>query len=196
MAELMSVRHVRWLLRYRLHALGEDVIVQNRCVGRHSRLDVGNMRKHFVVDLNQLQCLTGDCKTGRHNGGDGMSIVEGLAARHNVFESVVQTLIAVGVVREIRGRQHRLDAVEGQRLCRVDAFDAGMRVGTSEYEAVQHAGHVHIGTETGLSGHLVDAIGTKRSSADDLELLAGPGGGAILWHNVPPPSAAAFVDHW
>ena len=52
------------------------------------------------------------------------------------------------------------DAVEGERTSSVDAFDAGMCVGASENEAVKHAGHVHIRAETGLPGHLVDAVGT------------------------------------
>ena len=71
MAELMPVGDVRWLLRLRLHALGEDVFVQDRGIGRHRRLDIGNMRKHLVVDLDQLQRLSGDRRTNRRDGGDG-----------------------------------------------------------------------------------------------------------------------------
>src|SRR5262249_27839425 len=43
--------------------------------------------------------------------------------------------------------------------------------------------------EAGLPGHLVNAVGTQRSRADDLELLRRPSGGAILWHLGPPALA-------
>ena len=49
-------------------------------------------------------------KTGYRNGGDGVTIIEHLIARHAVDEDVVHALIAIGEIGEIGAGDHRLDA--------------------------------------------------------------------------------------
>src|SRR5262249_46159811 len=88
MAELMPACDVWWPRCLWLHTLSKDVLVQDRGVGRHCRFDIGNMRKHLIVYLDQFQRPSGDRRTNRRNGGDGMAVVKRLAARHDVLESI------------------------------------------------------------------------------------------------------------
>src|SRR5262245_10317456 len=123
-----------------------------------------------------------------------MSIIERLAARHDVLECIAQALVDVRVVGKVCGRQHRLDPVQVQRPCRLATFDARVCVWASKHEAPKHAGHVHVRAKASLAGYLVDAVRTRGSRADNLELLAGSTGRAVLWHNEPPRLARAAAS--
>src|SRR5262249_10315460 len=76
MAELMPAGDVGCLSRFRLHTLSEDVFVQDGGALRLCRLDIGNMRKHFIVYLDHFQRQWGDRRTNRRNSCNGMAVVK------------------------------------------------------------------------------------------------------------------------
>ncbi len=81
---------VRGLGRLFGQALGEHVRVQQRRVGRHRRLDVDHVRQDLVVDLDQIERRFGDRGGRRGDRGDGVAVVQRLAARHHVQRQVAQ----------------------------------------------------------------------------------------------------------
>ena len=81
--QFVALDDVGRLFRVRpLHALGTQVIVQDRRAGLH-RLDrVDDVRQHLVFDLDQFQRLLGDRLAGRGDGRDRMAFPIDLLARH------------------------------------------------------------------------------------------------------------------
>jgi hypothetical protein len=181
MAELVAAHDVGGLLGLRLHAVGEDGAVQDRRAGLHRLVDVGHVRQHFVVDLDQLQGFARRARIHRRDRGDGMALIQRLLARHDVVENVVEPGIAVGVILEVVAGHDRLHAGQLLGLGGVDLPDARVGVRRAQDAANQHAGRGGIGAEPGAARHLVDAVGAQRAAADDLEvalvLL-----GAVEWH--------------
>ena len=65
--------------RARLHAFGEDVLVQHGGIGRHGRGDIEHGRQRLVVDLDQRQRGLGNVHVdgghGRHRLADPVHLV-------------------------------------------------------------------------------------------------------------------------
>ncbi len=108
---------VRGLGRRRLDAAGDHVLEQQWRIGRHCRIDVDDMRQDLVVDLDQRRRLVGGVLVDRRDRGDGMTLVEGLLARHDVAGDVpeillhpLRALVFEFLVGKIGGGDHRLDA--------------------------------------------------------------------------------------
>ena len=159
------------------HALGHGLVraalVEHGRAGFHRLVDVGHVRQHLVVDLDQLQRLTRHLLGNGGNGRDRVAVIERFLARHDVLEDVGD--VVGHRLGEVPARHHRLDAFEGLGLRGVDRADARMGVGAAQDLAHQHSGHRHVGAVARPARHLVDAVGAHRAGADDAE-LAGEGG--------------------
>ena len=68
--------------RPRLNALGQDVVVQHRSIGRHRGRNIEHGRQRLVVHLDQRQRRLGDMRVHGGNGRDRLSDPVDLAARH------------------------------------------------------------------------------------------------------------------
>jgi hypothetical protein len=86
------------------------------------------MRQPLVGDLDQLECLA--CCPGIDGGhrGDRMAVVERCRPGHAIVEQVAMRLVTTGEVRQVRGRDHRLDALQRLGARGVDADDPRMGV--------------------------------------------------------------------
>ena len=162
-----------------------QLLVQDRGIGMHRRIDVGDVRQDLVVDLDQAQRATGDGGADGGDGGDRVTVVERLLARHDVVADVKKIVVAIV---EIIARDDGLHARQGGGLRGVDGADPRMSVGAAQDPADQHAGRTHIGAEARAPGYLVEAVGPHRTGADDGESLPIPVGFLVKRH-VSPPSA-------
>ena len=140
-------------------------------------LDVDDVRQHLVLHVDQFQRLVGNRLRGRGDRGDGVTLVQRLAARHAVARQVAEVhrpfadeRLFRGDVGEVLGGHHRLHAGQLQRLGRIDRHDAGMRMRRALHLAPQHAGHHHVGAELRAAGDLVHAVRTDRAGADNLQI--------------------------
>ena len=181
---------VRRLGRHRLHALGDQMVVQQRCTVLHRLGDVDDVRQHLVLDLDQRQGRIGNGVGGGRDRGDGMALIERLLAGHDVARDVAQVDLhlaggddQVGLLGEVLRRHHGFYARQLLGGRDVDRLDQGVGVRAAQHLADQLAGHVEVGAETGAARHLVGAVGTVRTRADPLVLL--------LAHRVAPLMSAA-----
>ena len=173
MAVLAALGDVGRLAGLGLDALGEDVVVQHGRRGLHRLVDIGHMRQHLVVDLDELQRLPGRAGIDRGDRGHRMAVIERLLARHAVVEDVVHGGIAIGEIGQVGRGDHRLHAGQLLRLRGVDLPDRRVGVRASENAPDQLAGHVEVRAVAGAARHLVDAVGTDRTGADGCEVPAG-----------------------
>ena len=174
--EADHLRDVGGLIGLGLDAGGEDIVVHERRIGRHRRLDIHNVRQDLIRNLDQIERLLGDRGRGRRDGGDGVPFVERLALCHAVERQVAQIVRRSADMRLVRryvgkigAGDDRLHARKRQRLSDIDRNDTGMRVRAALDPAPQHAGHRHVGAEIGAAGDLVDPIGTDRAGADEAQ---------------------------
>ena len=174
--EADHLRDVGGLIRLGLDAGGEDIVVHERRIGCHRRLDIHDVRQDLIRNLDQIKRLLGDRGRGRRDGGDGVSFVERLALCHAVERQVAQIVRRSADMRLVRryvgkigAGDDRLHARKRQRLSDIDRNDTGMRVWAALDPAPQHAGHRHVGAEIGAAGDLVDPIGTDRAGADEAQ---------------------------
>ncbi|OWK21852.1 hypothetical protein AJ88_12415 [Mesorhizobium amorphae CCBAU 01583] len=141
-AVLRALGDVGRLDRLLLEALGEDGIVDQGGVVVHRLIDIGDMRQHLVVDLDQLQRLPRRAGVDGRHRCHSVAVIERLAARHAIVEDVIHGRIAIGEVRQIGRGDHRLHAGKLLRFRGVDLRDFRMRVRASENAPDQLAGHV------------------------------------------------------
>ena len=106
----------------------------------HRLVDIGDMRQHLVVDLDQLQRLPGRAGVDGGDRGHRMAVIERLLARHAVVEDVVHGGIAVGEIGQVGGRDHRLHARQLLGLRGVDRADDRVGVRAAQDLADQLAG--------------------------------------------------------
>ena len=99
------------LVGLRSHAGGEQVVVQDRRIRRHRRFDIDNERQHFVLHVDQLQRFIGDRLSRGGDGGDGVALIQRLAARHDVQRQVAEVHRAFAhetlLPRRLRGNPRR-----------------------------------------------------------------------------------------
>ena len=168
------------LIRCRLDALGEHLLVQDRCVGLHRIDDVDDMRQDFVIDFDQLQRRSRDGFAGRRHRGHRVPVIHRLFAGHHVAGDIVeiddQLARRRGFVRQIGkivAGDDRLDA--GQRFSAfVVSMDLMIRVGVGAAQnlADQLSGQIVIGRIAGGTGYLVDrVVALLRIGADDFKVL-------------------------
>ena len=155
---------------------GSTPSVKMRCgcrtgaFGLHRLIDIGDVRQDLVVDLDQLQRLAGDGGADRRDGRNGMAVIERLLARHAVVEHVAACRDRHRSGREVGAGDDGLYAGQLLGLRGVDLLDLGMGVRRAQDEADELAGRGRVGAEFGAAGDLVDAVGTQRPGADDLNL--------------------------
>ena len=155
-----------------LEALGEDGVVEHGRGALHRLVDIGHMRQHLVIDLDELQRLPGRAGVDGGDRGHRMAVIERLLARHAVVEDVVHGGIAIGEVGQVGRGDHRLHAVKLLRLRGVDLPDRRVGVRASEDAPDQLAGHVEVRAVAGAARHLVDAVGADRTRADRCEVAS------------------------
>ena len=148
--------------------LGHEVFMEDRGVvlhrfrGRHYR------GQDFVVDLDQGDGLLGHVDAGGRDAGDGVPLVDDLCFSHDLVAGVGPL-----TVRQVFGGHDRAHAVEGFGLAGVDGLDPGVRVGTPEHLAEEHARGVEVGAVLRGSGDLVRTIMPDGPGADDVVLFRG-----------------------
>ena len=156
---------------------GEQIVEQQRRAIRHGGFGVDDVRQHFILDVDQRDRRVGDGRGGGGDGGEGVALIEHLAARHAVQRHVAEVGRAfadegflAGNVGNVGGRDDGLHARQRQGLRGVDRHDARMGMRTALDFANEHAGHGEVGAELRLPRHLVDAVRADRAGADDLEV--------------------------
>ena len=152
------------------HGFVGAAFVEDRGAVGDGLVDVRDVVEHLVVDLDRLQRLLGDVARAGGNGGDGVTVIKRLFARHAVVENVGGGIV-IGDLSEVGAGDDGVDALDRLGRRRVDGFDAGVGVRAAQHLADQHPRRSDVGTEAGLAGDLVDAIGAQGARADDLELL-------------------------
>jgi hypothetical protein len=81
---------VRGLFRLRVNALGKEVVVQQRCIRRHRRLDVDHVRQRLILDFDQLYRLGGDNRRQRSHRGHRMTFVKRPVPCHDIARQVAE----------------------------------------------------------------------------------------------------------
>ena len=194
--EIHPLGDVRRLGRLGLEVRREQVLVQDRRVVRHRRLDVDDVGQHLVFDVDQVERRVADRLRDGRNRGNRVSLIKCLVARHAVAREVAEVHRPFADERLFRwnigkvvGGDDRAHAWQLQRLARIDRHDARMRVRRALHLAPQHARHHHVRAEHGAAGDLVHAVGTDRTRADNSQI------GANVIHRTASPriSAAASI---
>ena len=180
--EMMLLGDVRGLAGLRRDAFREQRVVQDGGIRPHGGLDIGDVGQDLVVHRDERQGFARQPDARGRDGGNGVSVVEGLAARHDVGEHRPQVRIAAGQVGEVGAGDDRLDAVERERPGGVDRTDARMRMRAAQDCTHQHAGSRHIGAEAGATRHLVDPVRAHGPRAHHVELRLGCSGLAVERH--------------
>ena len=174
----------------------EQVLVQDRRIVRHRRLDVDDVGQHLVLDVDQVERRVADRLRDGRNRGNRVALIQCLVARHAVAREVAEIHRPFADERLFRrdigkvgGGDDGAHARQLQRLARIDRHDARMRVRRALHLAPQHARHHHVGAEHGAAGDLVHAIRTDRTRADNFQI------GANVIHRTASPriSAAASI---
>ena len=175
LGEVDHLRDVRSVRRLGLDPLGDEIVVQHRCVRSHRLFDVDDVGQDVVGDIDQLAGLLGDRGRGRGDRGNGVAVIEDLVARQAVARQVAEIhrpLADKGFLRcdrrEVVRGHDRLDAGQLERLVDIDRHDPGMGVRAALDLAPQHARHDHVGAEIGAPGDLVDPIRANGTGPDDL----------------------------
>ena len=126
----------------------------------------------MVLDFDQGGGLLGRMDVGCGDGGDGVSLIEDLAAGQNVAADVTERRCAfaqiddaIGAVGKIGAGDDGSDAGDGGGLAGVDADDSRVCVRTAHYEAVQQPGGIVIGAVKSTARHFVGAIMANRARA-------------------------------
>ena len=193
--EFHALGDVGRALGRRSHPFGEQIVMEDRRVLGHRLLHVDDVGQRLVGDLDELGGAARGGGARRGDGGDGVTVIEGLIARHDVGGQVAEIDLRLaggeelGAVErgEIGRGDDRLDARRRLGFRRVDGEDAGMRVRAAHHRAVQHAGKVEVGAEARAPGDLVDAVGANRPRADDAVF------GVAVLHGQPPLISAAAL---
>ena len=188
--KLYALDHVGGLVLGALHALGAEIVVQDRRIRLH-RLDrIDDMGQDLIVDLDQLERLLGDRFAGRRDRRHRMALVINLLARDRDAGHVAarRSLRQVG---EVVSRNDRLDAWQRLGLGDVDRFQHRMRMGAAQNLADQHAWQENIRAELGASRHLVRSVMLDRIGADNLELAIGIE--AAIFENRRHVSCSSFL---
>jgi hypothetical protein len=105
----------------------------------------------LVVDLDQVQRVARNLFAGR---GDGRHLLAGEAHHLARQREAFLVVHAPGHRRPVGARHHRLHAGQRERLRRIDAHDAGVRVGAAQHLPVQHAGELDVAGILRASRHL------------------------------------------
>ena len=158
-----------------------QLLVEDGGAGLHAFLGVEHWRQRFVVDLDQRQGLFSDMGVGGGHTGDGVPLVEHLAAGQHVGAEEAEVL--EGAFRQVAqlagcfrpvGRGHnRKDSGERFGGAAVDGLDYGVGVRAAEYLAVDQAGEAGIGPIPRPPGNLVDPIRPDGARTDHVELFIG-----------------------
>ena len=191
MADLLGLGGRRGIVRRLLQSAGEEIVMQDRRIGAHRRLDVGHMGQDLVIDLDELQGLAGNDGVGRGDARHRMTFIEHLVAGHHIAQHVAQIRIAL---LEVVAGDDGLDARQGQGLGDVDGADPRMGMGAAQDLADEHGGGRHVGAELGPARDLVQAVRAQGARADDGESVTGCDGFDIEGHQRDSRiSAAALV---
>ena len=169
---------VRRLGRRRIHFAGYHVLEQQRRVFGCSRLDIDDMRQHFVIDLDQRAGLRRHRRTDRGDRGNRMALVKRFFARHDVAGDVPKIGlnprrpdIGEFMIRQVGRCHHRLHAGQRLGLGGVDRVDAGMGVRAAQDLSIQGARQAEVVAKLGDTGHFRHAVGTNLVGADPLVRL-------------------------
>ena len=137
------------------HDVGAVVGMHQRRVVACGHLRVDHRRQRLVVDRDELGAVFGDGPRRRHDGGHPLAGVPGRVDGEGppLHGRDVQVLPQrIGVLGQLRAGQHGHHAVQFQRLRRIDAGDAGVRIGAGDQADVQRAGRRDVGDEPAAAG--------------------------------------------
>jgi hypothetical protein len=93
-----------------------------------------------------------------------MAVIQRHIARDGVFLKV--PILARQTGREIGAGNHGLDAIQRQRLGRINLDDPRMGVGRADNSRMQHPRCGNVGPIAGAARHLVQTIGTIGAGAN------------------------------
>ena len=163
--------------RLRFDAGREQIVVQDGGVVGHRVLDVDDVGQHFVLHVDQRDRGVGDRLRRGGDGGYRVAFVQRFVPRQAVARQVAEVhrtfadeCFLIGDVGKILRRHHGLHTRQLFRLAGVDRQDLRMGVRRAQHLAPQHAGHAHVGAELGGAGHLLHAVRTHRTTANDLQV--------------------------
>ncbi len=137
--------------------------MDERRIGRQSLVDREHGRQRLVVDLDGARGAPGGLWITGRNGGHRFAEVNRFSARERHF-----------VLAERTGASHLKiltsdnggDARDRARSVELIAANACMRVRTSQYHAVQHAGAVEVVDILRFAGHLFGRVETIEAVTD------------------------------
>ena len=110
-------------------------------VRRERLLGIEHERQRLVVDLDEFCGCFRRMAVDRGNGGDAIAVVaDGVVEHHAPVRAVAGRPLDIAVLV----RKHGLNAGEIERGLHVDAADPRMRMRTSEYPCIQHAGQLNV----------------------------------------------------
>ena len=119
-SEFQALGDVGRFGRWRFDAAGDHVLEQQRRVRRHRFINVDDVRKDFIVHLDQRCGIFGDAAADRGDGGDGVALIQGFFARQDVAGDVpeihrhaLRPDVVEFLFREIGGGHDRLHAWKG-----------------------------------------------------------------------------------
>ena len=102
-------------------------------------------RKRLVVDLDRRDAVGRDVTLGRHDSRDLLRLIEHGVGRQDHLAVRHERRHPLELERyEIFARDHGEHAGDGERLRRVDALDARVRVRAARDVQVQHARQLHV----------------------------------------------------
>ena len=143
-------------------------------------LEIHHCLEGLVHDLDKLAGCLSDVNVDRRDGRDGVTLVEDLVARKDVVTHVLEiaaTLAKVNLAilggREVGGRNHCVDTIEGTCLRGVDADDSRMGVRTAQDLPEQEAIQPGVPAVRRTSGHLVHTVVTDRAGTDYVVVAMG-----------------------
>ena len=167
--------HVADAVRQRAVHLGLQVIVQERRTRSHRVGRGEHGGQHFVIHADQRRGFLGDVRRSSGDGSHGVAAIDRLLIRQNVGADEAQQRLAfaqiepaIRRIRHIGEGDHGLHARERLGGAGIELQNARVRVRAAQHEAVQHAGHLHVGPVQRAAGHLIGPVGPHRAGSDDV----------------------------
>jgi len=173
--------------RTRLHALGDDVVMQDGSIRRHGGGEIDDGGQRLVVDLDQGEGSFGNVQIGGGNRSDRLADPEHFAARHVDLRD--HPHVVAGLAHRDRGAERHLGKIgggdDGQHTLQgfgargIDAADAGMRVRAAQHLRMHQAGELEVGRVDRAASHALAGIDAREAFADRFE-------GALGLHQAIP----------
>ena len=143
-------------------------VLYDRRAGLHRLVHIRHVGQGGVVHPDQFQRLSGGGHIRGRDPGDGVAVIERLAAREAVVGHVAHELVILGC-KVVMG-DDRLHPRQGQRLGGVDGIDRRMGMRRAQDEAREHTRQGEVRAILGAARDLVDAVGAGNAGAQNLEV--------------------------